>query len=151
MSATTNAERLKLTVAEEVRVLLARRRLSGVKLAELIGRSQVYVSRRLRGEVAFDVEDGSHDRSVTDQLTSRNTMLYDGEVTNRKLTAPQAARRIRVQLRTWWAYVSRSQAPPPDGREEVSNRAWWYTSTVDQWMATRPGRGAPGQPRRRAG
>ena len=57
MSDAANAERFKLTVAEEVRVALARRRVSGVKLAELIGRSQVYISRRLRGEVAFDVED----------------------------------------------------------------------------------------------
>ena len=46
-----------MTVAEEVRVHLARRRMSGVKLAQLINRSQVYVSRRLRGEVPFDIDD----------------------------------------------------------------------------------------------
>lgn len=57
MSTPIDVERYRLTVAEEVRVWLARRRMSGVKLAELIGRSQVYVSRRLRGEVPFDTDD----------------------------------------------------------------------------------------------
>jgi transcriptional regulator with XRE-family HTH domain len=48
---------LRSYVAEEVRVWLTRRRLSGVKLAAAIGRSQPYVSRRLNGETAFDVDD----------------------------------------------------------------------------------------------
>jgi len=57
MNTPSAGERTRLAVAEEVRVLLTRRRLTGVKLAEMIGRSQVYVSRRLRGEVAFDADD----------------------------------------------------------------------------------------------
>lgn len=36
---------------------MARRRISGVKLADLIRRSQPYVSRRLTGDVAFDLDD----------------------------------------------------------------------------------------------
>ena len=57
MSDTTTPLRMRYAVAEEVRVALARRQISGVKLANMIGRSQVYVSRRLRGEVPFDVDD----------------------------------------------------------------------------------------------
>jgi len=57
MSTPAIAEQYRMTVAEEVRVHLARRRMSGVKLAQLINRSQVYVSRRLRGEVPFDIDD----------------------------------------------------------------------------------------------
>ena len=57
MSITPVDRRLRATVAEEIRVLLARRRMSGVQLAEAIGRSQAYVSRRLNGATAFDVDD----------------------------------------------------------------------------------------------
>jgi hypothetical protein len=44
-------------VAEEVRVALARRRLSGQKAAEALGWSAFYLSRRLSAKVAFDVND----------------------------------------------------------------------------------------------
>jgi len=68
-------------------------------------------------------------------------------VGDEKLSAPAAARRVNIALKTWWAYVLRDAAPPPDGREEVSNRAWWWASTVDRWQQTRPG--VPGRPRKR--
>ena len=48
---------LRLGVAEEVRVLLARRRMSIVALAKAIGKSHTYVWRRLNGETAFDLDD----------------------------------------------------------------------------------------------
>jgi Predicted transcriptional regulators len=48
---------LRETTAEEIRSLMARRRLSGVDLAGRIGRSQSYFSRRLTGETAFDIDD----------------------------------------------------------------------------------------------
>lgn len=54
---TRTASHLREGVAEEVRALLARKRLSGAKLAQTIGRSEMYVSRRLRGETAFDLDD----------------------------------------------------------------------------------------------
>lgn len=53
----TADRQLRETVAEEVRALLARRRLNGAKLAAAIDRSEMYVSRRLRGETAFDLDD----------------------------------------------------------------------------------------------
>lgn len=49
--------RLGPAVAEEVRVLLARRRISAVQLAKLMGVSQPYLSRRLNGAVALDLDD----------------------------------------------------------------------------------------------
>lgn len=48
---------MRQRVAEEIRVMLARRRMSGSELARQIGASQPYVSRRLTGEIAFDVDD----------------------------------------------------------------------------------------------
>lgn len=49
--------RLSPAFAEEVRVLLARKRISAVQLAKLMGVSQPYLSRRLNGAVAFDLDD----------------------------------------------------------------------------------------------
>lgn len=48
---------LRERVAEEVRALLARKMMTGADLATAIGRSPMYVSRRVRGEVAFDIDD----------------------------------------------------------------------------------------------
>ncbi len=44
-------------VAGQVRAEMARARIAGTQLAEQIGRSVPYVSRRLRGELAFDTDD----------------------------------------------------------------------------------------------
>jgi transcriptional regulator with XRE-family HTH domain len=44
-------------VAAEVRAHLARRQLTGTAFANAIGRSEMYVSRRLRGEIPFDLAD----------------------------------------------------------------------------------------------
>ena len=44
-------------VAEEVRALMARRRISQEVAAQAIGRSQSYMSRRAKGEMPFDVTD----------------------------------------------------------------------------------------------
>lgn len=54
---TATREHLRHQVAEEVCALLGRRRWSGAKLARAIDRSEMYVSRRLRGETAFDLDD----------------------------------------------------------------------------------------------
>lgn len=48
---------LRVTIAEEVRVLMARRRMSAVRLGVEIGRSQSYMSRRLTGDMPFDLDD----------------------------------------------------------------------------------------------
>ena len=48
---------LREQVAEEVRALLARKRMTGADMAVAIERSPMYVSRRVRGEVPFDLDD----------------------------------------------------------------------------------------------
>lgn len=48
---------LKSGVAEELRALLGRRRMTSVALARAIGRSHTYVWRRLNAETAFDLDD----------------------------------------------------------------------------------------------
>lgn len=48
---------MRQRVAEEIRVLLARRRISGSELARRVGVTQSHMSRRLTGETAFDVDD----------------------------------------------------------------------------------------------
>jgi transcriptional regulator with XRE-family HTH domain len=48
---------MRESVAEEVRVMMVRKRITGAALAERIGRSAAYLSRRLTGETAFDLDD----------------------------------------------------------------------------------------------
>lgn len=50
-------DRLSAALAEDIRALMARKRLSQGDIAGAIGRSQSYVSRRLSGEGSFDVSD----------------------------------------------------------------------------------------------
>lgn len=53
----TQPSTLADTVAAEVRAQLARGQYTGVALAQAIGKSEMYVSRRLRGKVPFDLAD----------------------------------------------------------------------------------------------
>jgi len=48
---------LRESVAAEIRAQLARRRLSGRQAAAMLGWTSPYLSRRLTGEVPFDVSD----------------------------------------------------------------------------------------------
>lgn len=78
-------QRLREGVAEEIRSLMARRRISGVRLASEIGRTQAYVSRRLVGEVAFDVDDLERIARV---LGVSVQALLPNDPTSRVLTVP---------------------------------------------------------------
>jgi transcriptional regulator with XRE-family HTH domain len=49
--------RLRQYVAEEIRVLLARKRMSGAELGRRAGITQSTMSRRMTGETAFDMDD----------------------------------------------------------------------------------------------
>jgi transcriptional regulator with XRE-family HTH domain len=44
-------------VAEEIRAVLARRRISGKEMASALGLSQFAMSRRLRGETPFSLDE----------------------------------------------------------------------------------------------
>jgi len=50
-------DRTRQQVADEVRVLMARHRTSQEALGAVLGLHQTAVGRRVRGEVAFDVEE----------------------------------------------------------------------------------------------
>jgi len=54
---TTTATRLNEQTLEEIRVLLARRRMSARQLAALMGASEMWLSRRMRGAQALDLVD----------------------------------------------------------------------------------------------
>jgi transcriptional regulator with XRE-family HTH domain len=49
--------RLREHVAEEIRVLLARRKMSAAELARRAGLKQSTLARRMTGETAFDMDD----------------------------------------------------------------------------------------------
>lgn len=57
MATTESTGQLRDQVAEEVRVWLARRKMSGAELARRLGRSQTFIAKRLDGRQAFDVDD----------------------------------------------------------------------------------------------
>lgn len=75
-------------------------------------------------------------------------------MTDDKLTAPAVAALLGIAIDTWWGYVTRAErersagrdrpslAPRPDGREPLSNRAYWHRSTILAWHRNRPGQGA---------
>jgi transcriptional regulator with XRE-family HTH domain len=48
---------LRETAAEEVRALMARRRISQSRLAQQVGLTQSALSRRLTGDIAFDLDE----------------------------------------------------------------------------------------------
>lgn len=55
-----------------------------------------------------------------------------------------AAAYVGVRPGTWRPYVLRGKAPEPDRREISSGHALpvWKRSTLDEWLAARPGQGA---------
>jgi DNA-binding Xre family transcriptional regulator len=57
MAKTKARPRLRESIAGEIRVAMVRRQVTGVTLAQALGKSQAYVSRRLSGDTAFDVDD----------------------------------------------------------------------------------------------
>ena len=57
-----------------------------------------------------------------------------------QLSSVEAAAVAGVKPSTWRDYVAKGRAPLPNGK--IGNSNWWYRSTVEQWKASRPGRGA---------
>jgi transcriptional regulator with XRE-family HTH domain len=49
--------RFAVAISDEIRLAMTRRRVSGSQVAEMIGRSQSYISKRLRNESAFSPDD----------------------------------------------------------------------------------------------
>lgn len=61
--------------------------------------------------------------------------LYTGDV-----LAYLAARGKPIARSTWSSYVCRGHAPPPDDHDD-DGRPIWLNVTLDEWLASRPGRG----------
>lgn len=95
-------------VAEELRVLLARRRMSATELARRTQITQPYLSRRMTGEIAFDLDDlekiaRALGVKVLDLLPRGDTETYP------TLAAKPTVRPIRLP-------TQRSNRRPGDGR-----------------------------------
>ena len=61
-----------------------------------------------------------------------------------ELTREEAALRIGVKVATWAGYVSRKQAPQPTRR--IGQTPVWSSREIDEWQASRRGRGRPRVP-----
>ena len=57
---------------------------------------------------------------------------------------------VGLAEKTWSSYVASGHAPKPSRREIDGGHALpvWTERALDEWKASRPGRGAPGRPRR---
>jgi predicted DNA-binding transcriptional regulator AlpA len=55
------------------------------------------------------------------------------------LTADEVAAKIGVSRRTVYQYKTRGTLPPPD--EQPGRTPMWKTSTIEQWIESRPGQG----------
>jgi hypothetical protein len=73
---------------------------------------------------------------------------------DRKLYIEDAAQLAGVTAATWRGYCTEApgrqrQAPAADGTDIQGGHArpWWWESTIEAWIASRPGRGAPGRTR----
>ena len=85
---------MRQRVAEEIRALLARRSMSGSELARRVGVTQPYMSRRLTGEIAFDVDDLQAIAEVLDVQPS-DLLAAVGTATIREPTSRRRDRRSR--------------------------------------------------------
>ena len=60
-----------------------------------------------------------------------------GSAVTDKLTTAQVAEAIGIKPATFRAYVSRGQAPEPDGWHDART-PWWFAATIHEWNAKRP-------------
>lgn len=51
---------------------------------------------------------------------------------------PALAERLGIDVESITRYISRGDAPKPDGM--MGGRPWWFEATVAVWIAQRPGR-----------
>jgi predicted DNA-binding transcriptional regulator AlpA len=68
-------------------------------------------------------------------------------MTDRQLDRASVAAILGVDPATITRYVNRGDMPEPDGH--LARSPWWWSSTIDAWQPTRPGKGAgAGRPRK---
>lgn len=72
------------------------------------------------------------------------------DMPDRQLTVHDVAAHLGLALDTVRNYRKQGRLPAPDGM--LGNRPWWWQGTIDQWQASRPGRGVGGgRPRKISG
>jgi transcriptional regulator with XRE-family HTH domain len=116
---------LRERVAEEIRVLLARRRMSAAQLGRQLGVSQTYIWRRLKGETAFDLDDldriagvlgvAPADLFPVDVLKARQTSIWKMSPPNGQTTRP------RDNRPSGRADRNLSQSPPARRPRRIGN------------------------------
>lgn len=89
------------------------------------------------------------------RLVTARVACYGGQMDPDELIGNDAAAaHVGLRSATWRHYVHKGQAPPPHRRDSETRPGHglpvWRQRDLDEWMAQRPGRGAPGRPRRRA-
>lgn len=62
--------------------------------------------------------------------------MADHRVTSNRMTTAEVADLLGIAPATWRAYVSRGQAPPPDGRHDART-PYWRRDTVEAWKASK--------------
>lgn len=92
---TVRVQSIRGQVAEEVRVLLARRKISASELARRMGVTQPYISRRLNGETAMDVDDL---QSIADVLAVEVADLLPRPDSGRLVTTAGQHERSRSEI-----------------------------------------------------
>jgi transposase-like protein len=65
-----------------------------------------------------------------------------------KLRIRDIADRLNIQPGTWRDYVSRDQAPKPDGHFDLRT-PYWFEATIAQYEASRPSNTTTAEPQRR--
>jgi hypothetical protein len=58
------------------------------------------------------------------------------------MTVEDIAETLGVQVGSVRQYLTRGEAPAPDGY--LGRTPWWRPETVDAWLTSRPGQGAGG-------
>ena len=112
MNATLNER-----VAEEIRVMLARKRLTATDLARKTGMTQRSISRRITGEKAIDMHDLERiahalDVDIHDLLPARGVNYASSPATPRTMPAPAPRHPVTVgQTATAVAVRTRTNGP----------------------------------------
>lgn len=124
--------RLRELAAEEIRVILARRRMSAAELSRRTGIRQQALSRRMTGETAFDLDDLERIAdvlgvAVTDLLPAGTKRVSATEVTTRyprtaKRTTPRQAVRATPSLSTRPNGRPRAATSPVQGTPDPATR-----------------------------
>jgi transcriptional regulator with XRE-family HTH domain len=143
--------RLREHVAEEIRVLLARRKMSGAELARRTGIKQSTMSRRMTGETAFDMDDleaiaTALEIEVSDLIPRKGTEVsgdFDQASADRFVTVGQGS----VARPEGVTPVSESRKPPRPIRQQKPGHTRPVSAVPARKRRPAPVRpGGPGHP-----